>query len=65
MSTVELQIAERAMKYKGEALHNLHHFIDVTMLQESYKKLNKHLCKSPETKQQGKLMALTMAGFAM
>ncbi len=28
MSTVELQIAERASKLKGEALHNLHHFID-------------------------------------
>lgn len=45
MSTVELQIAERAMKYKGEALHNLHHYIDVAMLQESYKELNKHSAK--------------------
>jgi RNA-directed DNA polymerase len=45
MSTVELQIAERVIKYKGEALHNLHHFIDVTMLQESYKELNKHSAK--------------------
>jgi len=45
MSTVELQIAERAMKFKGEALHNLHHFIDFTMLQESYKELNKHSAK--------------------
>jgi len=41
MSTVELQIAERARKFKGEALHNLHHFIDAPLLQESYKKLNK------------------------
>jgi len=41
MSTVELQIAERARKYKGEALHNLHHFIDAQFLQESYMKLNK------------------------
>lgn len=41
MSTVELQIAERARKYKGEALHNLHHFIDAPLLQESYEKLNK------------------------
>ena len=41
MSTVELQIAERARKFKGEALHNLHHFIDAQFLQESYKKLNK------------------------
>lgn len=45
MSTVELQIAERAMKYKGEALHNLHHYIDVPMLQESFKELNKHSAK--------------------
>jgi group II intron reverse transcriptase/maturase len=41
MSTVELQIAERARKFKGEALHNLHHFIDAPLLQESYEKLNK------------------------
>jgi group II intron reverse transcriptase/maturase len=41
MSTVELQIAERARKFKGEALHNLHHFIDAQMMQESYEKLNK------------------------
>jgi RNA-directed DNA polymerase len=41
MSTVELQIAERARKFKGEALHNLHHFMDVTLLQESYEQLNK------------------------
>ena len=42
MSTVELQIAERARKYKGEALHNLHHYIDGALLQESYKQLNKN-----------------------
>ena len=41
MSTVELQIAERARKFKGEALHNLHHYIDEALLHESYKKLNK------------------------
>jgi group II intron reverse transcriptase/maturase len=41
MSTVELQIAERARKYKGEALHNLHEYIDEALLQESYAKLNK------------------------
>ena len=41
MSTVELQIAERAKKYKGEALHNLHHYVDEALLQESYEKLNK------------------------
>jgi group II intron reverse transcriptase/maturase len=45
MSTVKLQIAERARKYKGEALHNLHHFIDISMLQESYKELNKQSAK--------------------
>ena len=42
MSTGELQIAERAMKHKGEALHSLHHFIDVALLEESYKQLNKN-----------------------
>jgi len=41
MPTVELQIADRARKFKGEALHNLHHFIDAQMMRESYKKLNK------------------------
>jgi len=41
MSTVGLQIAERARNFKGEALHNLHHFIDASLLQESYEKLNK------------------------
>ena len=41
VSTVELQIAERARKFKGEALHNLHHFIDARLLQESYEQLNK------------------------
>ena len=41
VSTVELQIAERARKLKGEALHNLHHFIDAQFLQESYERLNR------------------------
>jgi RNA-directed DNA polymerase len=41
MSTVELQIAERARKFKREALHNLHQFIDAPLLQESYERLNK------------------------
>lgn len=41
MSTVELQIAERARKFKGEALHSLYSFIDAPFLQESYEKLNK------------------------
>jgi len=41
VSTVELQIAERARKYKGEALYNFHHVIDAPLLQESYEKLNK------------------------
>jgi group II intron reverse transcriptase/maturase len=42
MSTGELQIAERARKHKGEALHSLHHFIDEAMLAESYRQLNKN-----------------------
>ncbi len=50
MSTVELQIAERARKYKGEALHNLHHFIDAQWLQESYEKLNKKSAKGIDGK---------------
>ena len=42
MSTEELQIAERAKKYKREALTNLHQFIDEEMLQNSYQSLNKN-----------------------
>lgn len=45
MSTVELQIAERARKFRGESLHNLHHFIDLPMLEESFKRLNKQSAK--------------------
>jgi group II intron reverse transcriptase/maturase len=41
MSTKELQIAERAKKYKQEALTNLQQFIDKGLLEESYRKLNK------------------------
>ena len=41
MSTVELQIVERARKFKGEALHSLYNFIDGPLLQESYERLNK------------------------
>jgi len=41
MSTEELQIAERARKYKQEALTNLHQYIDEKLLQESYRNLNK------------------------
>ncbi len=41
MSTNELQIAERAKKYKGEALHSLHQFIDEALLERSYRQLNK------------------------
>ena len=41
MSTVEVQIAERARKYPGTVLTNLHHFIDTAMLQESFDILNK------------------------
>ncbi len=41
MSTLEEQIAERVKKFNGEALHSLHNFIDVQLLQESYESLNK------------------------
>jgi len=41
VSTVELQIAERIRKFKGEALLNLHPFIDASLLQESFTQLNK------------------------
>ena len=47
MSTEELQIAERAMKYKGEALTNLQQFIDIELLEDSYQNLNKR--SSPGT----------------
>ena len=50
MSTVELQIADRARKFKGEALHSLYPFIDATMLQESYKRLNKQSAKGVDGK---------------
>jgi group II intron reverse transcriptase/maturase len=50
MSTVELQIAERARKFKGKALHNLHHFIDAQFLQKSYEKLNKKSAKGIDGK---------------
>lgn len=42
MSTVELQIAERARKHKQEALTNVSQFIDVSMLRTSYHSLNKN-----------------------
>ena len=42
MLTHELQIAERARKYKQEALTNLHQFIDEKLLQNSYHSLNKN-----------------------
>ncbi len=45
-----LQIAERARKFKGEALHSLYPFIDATMLQESYKQLNKRSAKGVDGK---------------
>lgn len=45
MSTVELQIAERARKFRGESLHNLHHFIDLPLLEDSYNQLNKQSAK--------------------
>lgn len=42
MLTKELQIAERARKFKGEALTNLQQFIDYDWMIASYRKLNRH-----------------------
>jgi RNA-directed DNA polymerase len=41
VSTVEMQIAERARKHKDEALTNLNQFIDEPFLSESFDCLNK------------------------
>ncbi|MDF1576498.1 MAG: reverse transcriptase domain-containing protein [Bacteroidales bacterium] len=41
MTTVELQITERARKFKGEALNSLYPYIDAQLLQESYERLNR------------------------
>jgi retron-type reverse transcriptase len=41
MSTIELQIAERARKNKHEALTNLNQFITIDLLTESFNNLNK------------------------
>ena len=41
MLTKELQIAERARKHKGEALHSLNQYIDEALLERCYKHLNK------------------------
>jgi len=41
VSTVEMQIAERARKYPDQALTNLHQFIDASMLEECFNGLNK------------------------
>lgn len=45
MSTVQLQIAERARKHKDEALNSLYHLIDEELLKESFWKLNKNSSK--------------------
>ena len=42
MLTQELQIAERARKHKHDALTNLHQFIDMELLEDSYRQLNKN-----------------------
>ena len=39
--TIEMQIATRARKYSGEALTNLHEFIDVGLLNVCFDTLNK------------------------
>ena len=41
MLTVEMQIAERSRKFSGEALTNLHQFIDEDFLYECFDMLNK------------------------
>jgi RNA-directed DNA polymerase len=41
VSTVEVQIAEKAKKHPGEALTNLHQYIDEKLLQESFGTLNR------------------------
>jgi len=41
VSTVEVQIAERAKKFRNEALTNLHQFIDVELLDKCLRNLNK------------------------
>jgi group II intron reverse transcriptase/maturase len=41
MSTVEMQIAERAREFPDQALTNLHQFIDEPMLQECFNSLNR------------------------
>jgi RNA-directed DNA polymerase len=42
MTTGKMHIAERARKFKGEALTNLHQFITIDDLHESYERLNKY-----------------------
>jgi len=42
MSTKEEQIAERARKFKGEAITNLQQFIDESWMKSSYRSLNKN-----------------------
>ncbi|MBW8687904.1 hypothetical protein [Chitinophaga rhizophila] len=39
--TVEMQIAARARKYPGDALTNLHDFIDSSLLHDCFDSLNK------------------------
>jgi len=40
MSTLEIQITNRSQEHPGEALTNLHSFIDIEMLNESFMMLN-------------------------
>jgi hypothetical protein len=42
MKTGKMHIAERARRFSGEALTNLHQFITVDDLHESYEELNKY-----------------------
>ena len=42
MLTLEMQIAQRAIKHKDEGLHNLSQFIDAELMERCYRQLNKN-----------------------
>jgi len=42
MKTEKMHVAERARKFRGEALTNLHQFITLDNLHENYEELNKY-----------------------
>ncbi len=70
MSTVEMQIAERARKYPDQALTNLQQFIDAPMLEEIFQALNKRGASGVDgetwemyDKQKGTRIPELIAGF--